>query len=128
MDSNQDRSKVTMYLVQSRGRTREWNVVLLAGLEGAAYEWFDKLRAQNISANEITYKMLIKAHSKGTKPKLANDMFLRAHEEGLSLAVKANDAVIQSSETVCASIDHSLMGPRPMEEEKGVRTQKFPGT
>ncbi|GAB2254044.1 hypothetical protein Droror1_Dr00021853 [Drosera rotundifolia] len=96
------------------------------GLEGAAYEWFDKMRAQNISANEITYKMLIKAHSKGTKPKLANDMFLRAHEEGLSLAAKANDAVIQSSETVCASIDHSLMGPRPMEEEKGVRTQKFP--
>ncbi|GAB2226068.1 hypothetical protein Drorol1_Dr00021854 [Drosera rotundifolia] len=66
------------------------------GLEDAAYEWFDKMRAQNISANEFTYEMLIKAHSKDTKPKLANEMFPRAHEESLSLAAKANDAVIQS--------------------------------
>ncbi|PSR87530.1 Pentatricopeptide repeat-containing protein [Actinidia chinensis var. chinensis] len=91
---------------------------------GEAYEWFHKMRVQNISPNEITYEMLIEALTKDGKPKLAYDFYLRAQNEGLNLASKAYDAVIQSSQIYGATIDVSIMGPRPPEREKKVQIRK----
>ncbi|XP_052196003.1 protein LOW PHOTOSYNTHETIC EFFICIENCY 1, chloroplastic-like isoform X2 [Diospyros lotus] len=90
----------------------------------AAYEWFHKMKAENIPANEVTFEMLIEALGKDGKPKLAYDLYVRAHNEGLNLSSKAYDAVIQSSQTYGASVDASVLGPRPPDRKTKVQTRK----
>ncbi|KAL6960489.1 hypothetical protein U1Q18_041038 [Sarracenia purpurea var. burkii] len=93
---------------------------------GEAYEWFHKMKAQNIAPNEITYEMLIVALAKDGKPKLAYDMYLRAQNEGLNLSSKAYDSVVGSSHIYGATIDVSLMDPRPApEKKKKLQTRKM---
>ncbi|GAB4848041.1 hypothetical protein Ancab_002701 [Ancistrocladus abbreviatus] len=94
------------------------------GMGNAAYEWFHRMKALKISPNEITYEMLIEALAKDGKPKLAYDMYLRAHNEGISLSSRAYDAVTESSQTFGATVDPSLLGPRPGDKKKKVQIRK----
>ncbi|XP_047340819.1 protein LOW PHOTOSYNTHETIC EFFICIENCY 1, chloroplastic-like [Impatiens glandulifera] len=84
----------------------------------SAYEWFQRMKAQNISPNEVTYEMLILALAIDGKPRLAYEEYLRAQNEGLVLSSKAYDAIIQSSIEYGASIDLTILGPRPVEISK----------
>lgn len=84
----------------------------------AAYEWFHRMNVQNITPNEITYEMLIVALSKDGKPRLAYDLYLRAQNEGLKLSSKAYDAVVESSNEYGASINVSVLGPRPFDKRR----------
>ncbi|KAF8378172.1 hypothetical protein HHK36_029509 [Tetracentron sinense] len=95
------------------------------GMSSAAFEWFHRLKVRNISPNEITYEVLIEALAKDAKPRLAYELYLRARNEGLHLSVKAYDAIIQSSQDYGATIDISILGPRPPEKKKSVKTRKI---
>ncbi|XP_057983589.1 protein LOW PHOTOSYNTHETIC EFFICIENCY 1, chloroplastic-like [Malania oleifera] len=92
------------------------------GMGSVAYEWFHRMKVQNITPNEVTYEMLIEALAKDGKPRLALEFYLRARNEGLNLALKAYDAVIQSSQVNDATIDVSVLGPRPPDNKKRVET------
>lgn len=94
------------------------------GMSSAAYEWFHRMKVQNISPNEITYEMLIEALAKDGKPKLAYELYKRAQNEGLNLSSKAYDAVLESSQAYGATIDLSLLGPRPPDKKKKVQIRK----
>ncbi|KAE8657535.1 hypothetical protein F3Y22_tig00116989pilonHSYRG00122 [Hibiscus syriacus] len=76
------------------------------------------MKVDNISPNEITYEMLIEALANDGKPRLAYDLYLRAHNEGLNLSSKAYDAVISSSQVYGATTDLSILGPRPPDKKK----------
>ncbi|KAG9446355.1 hypothetical protein H6P81_012483 [Aristolochia fimbriata] len=91
----------------------------------AAFEWFHRMKVQNITPNEITYEMLIEALANDAKPRLAYEMYLRAYNEGLRLSAKAYDAVIQSARYYGASIDTTVLGPRPLELRKKTQTRKI---
>lgn len=93
-------------------------------LSSAAYEWFHRMKVQNISPNEITYDMLIEALAKTGKPRLAYELYLRAQNEDLQLSPKAYDAVMHSSEAYGATIDTSVLGPRPPDKKKKVQIRK----
>ncbi|KAF7801571.1 pentatricopeptide repeat-containing protein [Senna tora] len=94
------------------------------GMSSEAYEWFHRMKVQNISPNEITYEMLIEALAKDEKPRLAFELYVRAYNEGLNLSSKAYDAVMESSQTYGATIDVSLLGPRPPDKKKKVQIRK----
>ncbi|XP_010248762.1 PREDICTED: pentatricopeptide repeat-containing protein At3g46610 [Nelumbo nucifera] len=94
------------------------------GIGSTAFEWFHRMKVQNISPNEITYEMLIEALAKDAKPRLAYELYLRAQKEGLHLSSKAYDAVIESSRYYGATIDVSVLGPRPPEKKKPVKIRK----
>lgn len=83
------------------------------GLGSVAYEWFHRMKVHKISPNEITYEMLIEALAKDGKPRLAYELYLRAQNEGLKLSAKPYDAILRSSEDYSATIDISVLGPRP---------------
>ncbi|XP_031503511.1 protein LOW PHOTOSYNTHETIC EFFICIENCY 1, chloroplastic [Nymphaea colorata] len=83
------------------------------GLGSVAFEWFHHMEVRGVAPNEITYEMLIEALAKDGKPRLAYDVYLRARNEGKILSSKAYDAILMSSQTYNASIDASLLGPRP---------------
>ncbi|XP_043723331.1 protein LOW PHOTOSYNTHETIC EFFICIENCY 1, chloroplastic-like [Telopea speciosissima] len=83
-----------------------------------AFEWFHRMKVHNVSPNEITYEMLIEALANDAKPRLAYELYLRAYMEGLQLSSKTYDAVIQSSRDHGATIDESILGPRPVEKKK----------
>lgn len=93
-------------------------------MSSAAYDWFHRMKVQNISPNEITYEMLIEALAKDGKPKLAFELYIRAYNEGLKLSSKAYDAVLESSQAYGATIDLSLLGPRPPDRKKKVQIRK----
>ncbi|KAI9120623.1 hypothetical protein K1719_007656 [Acacia pycnantha] len=94
------------------------------GMGSAAYEWFHRMKVQKIAPNEITYAMLIEALARDGKPKLAFELYMRAHNEGLHLSTRAYDAVLESSRAYGATIDSSLLGPRPPEKKKKVQIRK----
>ncbi|KAJ7974711.1 Pentatricopeptide repeat-containing protein [Quillaja saponaria] len=94
------------------------------GMSSAAYEWFHRMKVQNINPNEITYEMLIEALAKDGKPRLAYELYLRAQNEGLNLSAKAYDAVLQSSRVFGATIDVSVLGPRPPDKMQKVQIRK----
>ncbi|XP_042501096.1 protein LOW PHOTOSYNTHETIC EFFICIENCY 1, chloroplastic-like [Macadamia integrifolia] len=83
-----------------------------------AFEWFHRMKVQHVSPNEITYEMLIEALAKDGKPRLAYDLYLRAFSEDLQLSTKTYDSVIQSFRDNGATIDESILGPRPVEKKK----------
>ena len=89
-----------------------------------AYEWFHRMKVQNISPNEISYEMLIEALAKDGKPRIAFNLYLRAQNEGLNLSSKAYDAVLQSSQVYEATIDLSDLGPRPPDKKKRLQIRK----
>ncbi|KAE8021409.1 hypothetical protein FH972_007302 [Carpinus fangiana] len=89
-----------------------------------AYEWFHRMKVQNISPNEISYEMLIEALAKDGKPRIAYNLYLRAQNEGLNLSSKAYDAVLQSSQVYEATIDLSGLGPRPPDKKKRLQIRK----
>jgi pentatricopeptide repeat protein len=89
-----------------------------------AYEWFHRMKVQNISPNEISYEMLIEALAKDGKPRIAYNLYLRAQNEGLNLSSKAYDAVLQSSQVYEATIDLSDLGPRPPDKKKRLQIRK----
>ncbi|KAJ4974599.1 hypothetical protein NE237_007773 [Protea cynaroides] len=89
-----------------------------------AFEWFHRMKVWNISPNEITYEMLIVALAKDTRPILAYELYLRANSEGFHLSSKAYDAVIQSSQDHDATIDESILGPRPVDKKKNLKIRK----
>ncbi|XP_068667194.1 protein LOW PHOTOSYNTHETIC EFFICIENCY 1, chloroplastic-like [Aristolochia californica] len=95
------------------------------GMGSAAFEWFHRMKVQNITPNEITYEMLIEALVNDAKPKLAYEMYLRANDEGLRLSSKAYDSVIQSARYYEATIDTSVLGPRPPDLKKKTQTRKI---
>lgn len=82
-------------------------------MTNVAFEWFHLMKAQNIPPNNVTYEMLIEALAKDGKPRLAYELYLRAQNEGLRLAPKAYDIVVETSEIYGATIDPRLLGPRP---------------
>ncbi|KAJ0053796.1 hypothetical protein Pint_02873 [Pistacia integerrima] len=88
------------------------------GMSSAAYEWFHRMNVQNISPNEITYEMLIEGLAKDGKPRVAFNLYLRAHNEGLNLSTKAYDAVVQSCQAYGSTIDLTVLGPRPPNKEE----------
>ncbi|GLT43420.1 hypothetical protein SLA2020_173700 [Shorea laevis] len=88
------------------------------GMSSAAYEWLHRMKVRKISPNEITYEMLIEALAKDGKPRLAYDLYLRARNETLDLSPKAYDSVVQSSQVFGATIDLSVLGPRPADKKK----------
>ncbi|KVI09279.1 pentatricopeptide repeat-containing protein At3g46610-like [Cynara cardunculus var. scolymus] len=90
---------------------------------GPAYEWFQRMEVEKIEPNEVSYEMLIEALAKDGKPKVAYDMYLRARLEGLSLSSKAYDTVVESGVGGGASINLSLLGPRPRPPEKKKRVE-----
>ncbi|XP_065879191.1 protein LOW PHOTOSYNTHETIC EFFICIENCY 1, chloroplastic [Euphorbia lathyris] len=90
----------------------------------AAYEWFHRMKVQNMSPNKITYEMLIEALAKDGKPRLAYELYLRAQNEGLNLSAKVYDAVVDSSEVNGATIDISILGPRPPDKKQRVNIRK----
>ena len=94
------------------------------GLSSAAFEWFHRMKVGKIQPNEITYEMLIQALAKDGKPRLAFELYSRAQNEGLNLSTKAYDAVIRSSQVHGATVDVSLLGPRPPEKNKRLVTRK----
>ncbi|KAL3346970.1 hypothetical protein AABB24_025413 [Solanum stoloniferum] len=94
------------------------------GMESVAYEWFQRMKTQNITPNEVSYEMLIEALANDGKPRLAYELYVRALSEGLSLSTKAYDAVISSTQAYGASIDLSILGPRPPEKKKRVQIRK----
>lgn len=94
------------------------------GMSSAAYEWFHRMKVQNISPNEITYEMLIEALANDGKPRLAYELYIRAQKEGLALSSKAYDMVVQSSQAYGATINISVLGPRPADEKKKVQVRK----
>ncbi|XVF57898.1 hypothetical protein PTKIN_Ptkin07bG0019600 [Pterospermum kingtungense] len=94
------------------------------GMSSAAYEWFHRMKVHNISPNEITYEMLIEALANDGKPRLAYELYLRAHNEGFNLSSKAYDAVVQSTQVYRATIDLSVLGPRPPDRKKKVQIRK----
>lgn len=94
------------------------------GMSSAAYEWFHRMKVQNITPNEITYEMLIEGLAKDGKPRLAYDLYLRAHNENLILSSKPYDAVVESSQVYGATIDLTVLGPRPPEKKKKVVIRK----
>ncbi|GLT33165.1 hypothetical protein SLA2020_077760 [Shorea laevis] len=93
-------------------------------MSSAAYEWFHRMKVKNISPNEITYEMLIEALAKDGKPRLAYELYLRARNEALDLSSKAYDAVVRSSQAFGATIDFSVLGPRPADKKKKVQIRK----
>uniref|UniRef100_A0A6N2LA13 Uncharacterized protein n=1 Tax=Salix viminalis TaxID=40686 RepID=A0A6N2LA13_SALVM len=93
-------------------------------MSSAAYEWFHRMKVQNISPNEITYGMLIEGLAKNGKPRLAYELYLRARNEDLQLSPKAYDAVMHSSQAFVATIDTSVLGPRPTDKKKKVQIRK----
>lgn len=88
------------------------------GMGSAAYEWFHRMKVQNVPPNEVTYEMLIEALARDGKPRLAYELYLRAHNEGLNLSTKAYDAVVRSSQVYGATVDLSVLGPRPPKKPK----------
>ncbi|XP_015066271.1 pentatricopeptide repeat-containing protein At3g46610-like [Solanum pennellii] len=94
------------------------------GMESVAYEWFQRMKTQNITPNEVSYEVLIEALANDGKPRLAYELYVRALTEGLSLSTKAYDAVISSTQAYSASIDLSILGPRPPEKKKRVQIRK----
>lgn len=90
----------------------------------AAYEWFHRMKVMNILPNEVTYEMLINALAKDGKPKLAYEIYLRALKEGLNLSCKAYDTVVECAETYGATIDASVLGPRPPGKTKNVPVKR----
>lgn len=94
------------------------------GMSSSAYEWFHRMKVQNILPNEITYEMLVEALANDGKPRLAYELYLRANNEGLNLCSKAYDAVVQSSQVYGATIDLSVLGPRPPDRRKKVQIRK----
>lgn len=94
------------------------------GMSSAAYEWFHRMKVQNISPNEITYEMLIEALAKDGKPRLAYDLYLRARNEELNLSSKAYDAILEFSQVYGATIDLTVLGPRPPDKKKKVVIRK----
>ena len=94
------------------------------GLSSAAFEWFHRMKVGKIQPNEITYEMLIEALAKDGKPRLAFELYSRAQNEGLNLSTKAYDAVVLSSQVHSATIDVSLLGPRPPEKKKKLLARK----
>ncbi|KAI4350589.1 hypothetical protein L6164_005034 [Bauhinia variegata] len=94
------------------------------GMSSAAYEWFHRMKVQNISPNEITYEMLIEALAKDGKPRLAYELYMRAQNAGLKLSSKAYDAVLQSSQAYGATIDLSVLGPRPPDNKNKPQIRK----
>ncbi|MQL92752.1 hypothetical protein Taro_025384 [Colocasia esculenta] len=90
-------------------------------LGSAAFEWFHRMKVWNIVPNEVTYEMLIEALTRDAKPRLAYEMYLRAHNEGLTLSSKAYDAVVRSCEVHGASIEKDLLGPRPPDRKNIVK-------
>lgn len=94
------------------------------GMGSVAYEWFQRMKTQNITPNEVSYEMLIEALANDGKPRLAYELYVRALTEGLSLSTKAYDAVILSTQAYGATIDLSILGPRPPEKKKRVHIRK----
>ncbi|KAF5479736.1 hypothetical protein F2P56_000533 [Juglans regia] len=94
------------------------------GMSSVAYEWFHRMKVQNISPNEISYEMLIEALAKDGKPRIAYELYLRAQNEGLNLSSKAYDAVLQSSQIHKATVDLSVLGPRPPDKKKTLHIRK----
>ncbi|KAF3618980.1 Pentatricopeptide repeat-containing protein [Capsicum annuum] len=94
------------------------------GMGSVAYEWFQRMKTQNITPNEVSYEMLIEALANDGKPRLAYELYVRAISEGLSLSTKAYDAVILSAQAYGATIDLSILGPRPPEKKKRVQIRK----
>ncbi|XP_009590837.1 protein LOW PHOTOSYNTHETIC EFFICIENCY 1, chloroplastic-like [Nicotiana tomentosiformis] len=94
------------------------------GMGSVAYEWFHRMKTQNITPNEVSYEMLIEALANDGKPRLAYELYIKALNEGLSLSTKAYDAVISSTQANGASIDLSILGPRPLEKKKRVQIRK----
>ncbi|XP_023531416.1 pentatricopeptide repeat-containing protein At3g46610-like [Cucurbita pepo subsp. pepo] len=88
------------------------------GMSSVAYEWFHRMKVRNISPNEVSYELLIEALAKDGKPRLAYELYMKANNESLNLSSKIYDAVIHSSQVYGASIDISLLGPRPPDENK----------
>uniref|UniRef100_A0A1D1Z739 Pentatricopeptide repeat-containing protein At3g46610 n=1 Tax=Anthurium amnicola TaxID=1678845 RepID=A0A1D1Z739_9ARAE len=93
-------------------------------LGSAALEWFHRMKIRNIVPNEITYEMLIEALARDAKPRLAYEMYLRAHNEGLHLSSKAYDAVVRSSQLYGASIEIDVLGPRPPDKKNILKFRK----
>lgn len=93
-------------------------------LGSAGYEWFKRMEFQKITANEITYEVLIEALANDGKPRLAYELHLRAQKEGLVLTTKAYDSVIRSAGMYGATIDISNLGARPPETKKKVQIRK----
>ncbi|GAV88256.1 PPR domain-containing protein/PPR_2 domain-containing protein/PPR_3 domain-containing protein [Cephalotus follicularis] len=94
------------------------------GMSGSAYEWFHRMEVQKISPNEISYEMLIEALANDGEPRLAYELYLRAHNEGLDLSSKAYDIIVQSSQVHGATIDLSVLGPRPPDRRRKVQIRK----
>ncbi|KAK6928437.1 Pentatricopeptide repeat [Dillenia turbinata] len=94
------------------------------GKGSMAYEWFQRMKSQKIAPNEITYEMLIEALAKDGKPRVAYDLYLRAHNEGLNLSRKAYNAVVNSSHAYGATIDLTMLGPRPHEKRQNSKIKK----
>ncbi|WCJ41838.1 Protein LOW PHOTOSYNTHETIC EFFICIENCY 1 chloroplastic [Euphorbia peplus] len=90
----------------------------------AAYEWFHRMKVHNMIPNRITYEMLIEALAKDGKPRLAYDLYVRAQNEGLNLSAKVYDAVVNSSEVNGATIDISILGPRPPDKKQRVKIRR----
>ncbi|XP_004308618.1 PREDICTED: pentatricopeptide repeat-containing protein At3g46610-like [Fragaria vesca subsp. vesca] len=78
-----------------------------------AYDWFDRMKANNIPPNNVTYEMMIEALAKEGKPRLAYELYLRAQNQGIHLSSKAYDILVQSSIDFGDSFDLNLLGPRP---------------
>jgi pentatricopeptide repeat protein len=94
------------------------------GMGSAAYEWFHRMKVQNITPDEVTYEMLIEALANDGKPRLAYELYLRAQNEGLVLALKAYDAILQSAKTHGATIDVGFLGPPPTDKNTRVKVKK----
>lgn len=95
-----------------------WNAVVAgfakSGAASAAFEWFRKMECEDgVEPNGVTYGTLVEALAKDSKPRMAYEIYVRAHKEGLEPGPRAYDALVESARANKASLDLTLLGPRP---------------